>query len=126
MPVDEKQDDDTPALSDLPRRFWAFISYSREDNRPERRGPQGQPSVAWGDWVQEELETYSVPEELVGNRNFFGEVLPERAFPVFRDEEDMGASGSLPNSVRRALETRPVAMPCGDLLSALRSEPLGE
>ena len=47
------------------------------------------------EWLQDALENYRVPKDLVGTLNRLGEVIPERPFPVFRDEKEMGASGSL-------------------------------
>src|ERR1700759_4333819 len=74
---------------------WAFVSYSREDNRPTRGADPSRRYVLWGEWLHDALENYRVPKELVGTLNRYGEIIPERPFPVFRDEKDMGASGSI-------------------------------
>lgn len=71
------------------KRYAAFLSYSHHDRAVARR-------------LQDWLEGYRVPEPLVGTAGAHGPV-PPRIRPVFRDEEAMGASSSLTESVADAL-----------------------
>jgi tetratricopeptide (TPR) repeat protein len=70
-------------------RYRAFISYSHDDQGRARR-------------LHRALETYRVPSRLVGQVTGKGEV-PRRLSPIFRDREDLPASGDLSASVREAL-----------------------
>jgi tetratricopeptide (TPR) repeat protein len=70
-------------------RFRAFISYSHADQAMARR-------------LHHALETYRVPERLVGQASPRGKV-PRRLVPIFRDRDDLPASGDLSASVRDAL-----------------------
>jgi hypothetical protein len=54
-------------------------------------------------WLHHALETYRLPRRLVSRRTEHGE-LGRRLAPVFRDREELAASGDLAASVRRALE----------------------
>ena len=71
-------------------RYFAFISYSHRDRR-------------WGDWLHRALETYRVPRKLVGTEGRDGAV-PTRAFPVFRDREELPGSSDLGANINAALE----------------------
>ena len=55
-------------------KYWAFISYSHQDEK-------------WAAWLHKGLETYRVPQRLVGReeRDF---PVPKKIFPVFRDREE--------------------------------------
>jgi MTH538 TIR-like domain (DUF1863) len=66
-----------------PRTFRAFISYRHADNAEEGR--------RWAYWLQNELERYQVPPDLIGRPNSSGEPVPENLYPIFRDEEEMRA-----------------------------------
>ena len=79
------------------RSFAAFISYRHADNQVEGR--------QWATWLHHSLETYEVPDDLVGTTNAFGETIPARLFPVFRDEEELSADASLSAAILRALES---------------------
>ena len=70
-------------------KYWAFISYSHQDK-------------TWGDWLHKGLETYRVPKKLVGSEGFDGPV-PKRAFPVFRDREELPGSSDLGENISDAL-----------------------
>lgn len=70
-------------------RYWAFISYSHQDKE-------------WGDWLHKALETYRVPRRLVGKPSRDG-IVPKRAFPVFRDREELPGSSSLGDNISEAL-----------------------
>lgn len=76
--------------------YWCFISYRHADNKEEGR--------QWATWLHQAIETYEVPEELVGTRNERGDLIPERIFPVFRDEEELPADADLSNPIFRALD----------------------
>ena len=71
-------------------KYWAFISYSHADKK-------------WGDWLHGALETYTVPKSLAGGQTTRGEPVPHRAFPVFRDREELPTSSDLSSVISRAL-----------------------
>ena len=70
-------------------RYRAFISYSHRDQ-------------AFARDLHRQLETYRVPSRLVGRETALGSV-PRRLTPIFRDREDLAATGDLTASVRDAL-----------------------
>jgi len=70
-------------------RYKAFISYSHRDQQFAR-------------WLHRQLETYSIPSRLVGRVTPSG-IVPRRLTPIFRDREDLAATGDLTESVRNAL-----------------------
>lgn len=70
-------------------RYWAFISYSHEDE-------------AWARWVHRKLETYRVPRRLVGRTHHHVRA-PRKLYPIFRDEDEMGAQTSLMKHIEEAL-----------------------
>lgn len=76
--------------------YWCFISYRHDDNRRDDRG--------WATWLHQEIERYEVPAELVGNINERGQAIPERIYPVFRDEESLPANADLSKSIEKALD----------------------
>ncbi|GGP74998.1 toll/interleukin-1 receptor domain-containing protein [Shewanella ulleungensis] len=78
------------------REYLAFISYRHADNKEQGR--------QWATWLHQTLETYEVPEDLVGKTNSRGEVIPERIYPIFRDEEELPADSDLENSITNALK----------------------
>lgn len=78
------------------RKFWCFISYRHADNREVGR--------QWATWLHQKIETYEVPEDLVGIPNEAGEPIPERIFPVFRDEEELPVAADLSSPIYRALD----------------------
>lgn len=69
--------------------YAAFISYSHSDQRVAR-------------WLHTALETYRMPRNLVGEESLFGPV-PRRLPPVFRDRDELTASGDLGDNLRAAL-----------------------
>ncbi|MCK9539423.1 TIR domain-containing protein [Dokdonella sp.] len=71
-------------------RYWAFISYSHQDD-------------AWGRWLQRAIETYRVPRRLVGEPIAAGQV-PARLLPVFRDREELPTAADLGRAVAEALQ----------------------
>ncbi len=78
------------------KRYYAFISYRHADNKI--------PGRQWATWLHQAIETYEVPEELVGQANSRGETIPSRIFPIFRDEEELPADADLGNTIARALD----------------------
>jgi len=70
--------------------YGAFISYRHTDK-------------AWGAWLHEELESYRVPRELVGQTGAHGRV-PARLGRVFRDREELSA-GDLSDEIDQAIRT---------------------
>ena len=76
--------------------YWCFISYRHADDKAQDR--------AWASWLHQEIERYEVPAELVGTRNKRGDVIPERIYPVFRDEVSLPADADLASSIIQALD----------------------
>ena len=74
-----------------PRRYRAFVSYSRHD-------------AAHAVWVQRALESYRMPPRLIGRQTPYGKA-PARLRPIFRDETELAASPNLSRSLADALET---------------------
>jgi WD40 repeat protein len=70
-------------------KYWAFISYSHADEK-------------WADWLHKSLETYGVPKVLVGKPSKLGPV-PKRAYPVFRDRDELPSSADLGEKLTAAL-----------------------
>ena len=73
-----------------PRRYRAFISYSHRDK-------------AVTQWLHHALETYRIPKALIGKETRVGPV-PARLTPIFRDRDELPASGDLGRELRAALE----------------------
>ena len=71
-------------------RYAAFISYNHRDRKAAA-------------WLQRALETYRIPRRLQGRDGALG-IIGARLPPVFRDREDLAASGDLAASVRAGLE----------------------
>ena len=80
---------------DESREYWAFISYRHLDNKDAGR--------EWATWLAREIETYEVPPELVGTKGSRGDVIPERIYPVFRDEDELSADSDLSSPIYEAL-----------------------
>ena len=78
------------------RTFWCFISYRHANNK--------EPGRQWATWLHQTLETYEVPSDLVGTTNERGDVIPERIYPVFRDEEELPVDADLASPIFRALD----------------------
>ncbi|MFA7158606.1 MAG: LysM peptidoglycan-binding domain-containing protein [Kiritimatiellia bacterium] len=81
---------------DIKDKYWCFISYRHSDNKA--------PGRSWATWLHHLIETYEVPRELAGRTNGRGDVIPERIFPVFRDEEELPADADLASPIYRALD----------------------
>ena len=67
-------------------KYYAFISYSRQDEE-------------WAMWLQHELEHYHLPDNLKNRED-----LPKEFHPVFRDVDELKA-GDLPTQICKALES---------------------
>ncbi len=91
-------------MTDNENKYWAFLSYSHQDNRGQRSDTVEAGSRCWGDWLHEALETFSIPAELVGKLNGRGEIIPERIYPIFRDEPELPGEAGLSADIRKALE----------------------
>lgn len=76
--------------------YYAFISYRHADNKL--------PGRQWATWLHQSIETYEVPADLIGTKNERGELIPERIFPVFRDEEELPIDANLGDAIQRALD----------------------
>jgi len=72
-------------------RYWAFISYAHVDEK-----------VATA--LHRALETYTGHRRLPPSATPTGEMIPPRIAPVFRDRDELGASGNLPGRLQEALE----------------------
>ena len=70
--------------------YWAFISYSQRDRR-------------WADWLLPAIETYRFPRGLVG-RQTGAVTIPQRLFPVFRDQDELPSAGDLNRKIQQGLE----------------------
>jgi tetratricopeptide (TPR) repeat protein len=70
-------------------RYRAFISYSHSDK-------------AIATWLHRALETYRIPSKLVGLKTAVGAV-PRRLTPIFRDRDELSASGDLGAELTEAL-----------------------
>ena len=61
-------------------KFFAFISYSHQDNRDRRfvDDAAGPKHVRWAEWLHNALETYRVPRIFVSTEDKRGESIPSR------------------------------------------------
>lgn len=66
-------------------RYFAFISYKREDEE-------------WAKWLQHKLEHYKLPSNLNGRTD-----LPKEVRPVFKDTSEL-MPGNLPDQIYQALD----------------------
>lgn len=69
--------------------YYAFISYSHADRACAR-------------WLHRCLEGYRLPARLVGSETALGPV-PQKLAPIFKDREELGASGDLSTELQAAL-----------------------
>lgn len=84
--------------------YWAFLSYSQQDNCETRPGAQDVVSLRWGDWLHDVLQAFSIPADFAGQINARGEIIPERIDPIFQDGEEQSENASLNEPLRQALE----------------------
>lgn len=85
-----------PVSKSAENRYLAFISYRHADNAQQGR--------QWATWLHQAIETYEVPEDLVGTLNQRGEEIPARIYPVFRDEQELPAYADLGSAIVNALD----------------------
>ncbi|NJC33303.1 hypothetical protein GGR88_000777 [Sphingomonas jejuensis] len=89
------------------REYAAFISYSHADAATVR-------------WLHHRLETYRLPRALVGRETRFGPAA-RRLPPVFRDRDELPASGDLGSELRAALAAaRTLVVLCSPRAAASR------
>ncbi|MDX2503781.1 MAG: toll/interleukin-1 receptor domain-containing protein [Gammaproteobacteria bacterium] len=72
-------------------KYWAFISYSHKDEK-------------WARWLHKKLETYGGHKKLVGTINLYGEPVPKRVFPIFRDRDELPGASDLGLQLQQALQ----------------------
>lgn len=72
-------------------KYWAFISYSHKDEK-------------WARWLHKKLETYRGHKKLVGDINLYGEPIPKRVFPIFRDRDELPGASDLGLQLQKALQ----------------------
>ena len=85
-------------------KFWAFLSYSHQDNREQRSDPPTAGNRCWGNWLVGALKTFSIPAEFIGQINGRGEIIPERIEPIFQAEPELPDNANLSAEIRQALE----------------------
>ena len=78
------------------QEYLAFISYRHADNTEEDQ--------QWATWLHQQLEVYDVPDDLIGTTNLRGQTIPERIYPVFRDEVSLSADADLSTTITQALD----------------------
>ncbi len=76
-------------MSGVTEAYSAFISYGHCDTAVAR-------------WLHRSIESYRFPRVLIGTESKFGPV-PKRLPPVFRDRDELAASGDLGAELREAL-----------------------
>ena len=79
------------------QEYLAFISYRHADNTEEDQ--------QWATWLHQQLEVYDVPDDLIGTTNLRGQTIPERIYPVFRDEVSLSADADLSTTITQALNS---------------------
>src|ERR1700683_17605 len=76
-------------MTGIESKYRAFLSYSHADK-------------TWADWLHKTLESYVVPNGLVGQVTSAGPI-PKRLFPIFRDREELPSSPDLNDEMETAL-----------------------
>ena len=84
-------------------KYWAFISYSHQDNLVERKSGE-RDCLRWGEWLHRQLETYRVPVAFRDRATPTGEPMPARLFPVFQDEKELPLNSDLAGAIADGLE----------------------
>ena len=74
---------------DVAVRYWAFLSYSHADRRIAER-------------LHRALEGFRIPRRLSGQRG--SHAVPARLTPIFRDRDELTASGHIGAAVEAAME----------------------
>ena len=73
----------------MDERYVAFISYSHRDSKVAR-------------YLHRAIETYRFPKSVIGSETVFGPA-PRKLPPVFRDRDELPASGDLGTELKAAL-----------------------
>ena len=81
--------DRVAGIGAVPERYSAFISYAHSDAAVAR-------------WLHRGIENFRFPQTLIGTDSPFGPI-PKRLPPVFRDRDELAASGDLGTELREAL-----------------------
>jgi hypothetical protein len=76
------------AGSATPSEYWAFLSYSHEDDLSR--------------WLSRAIERYRIPKRLPSVERE-GKPFPRRLYPVFRDRDELPASTNLGSALRRVI-----------------------
>lgn len=93
------------APSASPGNYWAFLSYSHADRRMAER-------------LHRALESYRIPRRLVGRQGPLG-VVPRQLHPIFRDRDELTASGHIGVVVQAALaDSRALIVLCSPASAA--------
>ena len=85
-------------------KYWAYLSYSQQDNLEQRAVTPELHLRCWGNWLHDALKSFAIPAEFTGQINGRGEIIPERIDPIFRDEQELPAAANLSEEVCKALE----------------------
>ena len=80
----------------MDQEYWAFISYRHSDNEESGR--------EWARWLQQKLERYEIPQDLVGEKNKWGDKIPKSLSPIFRDEDDLPAASDFFSTICQKLK----------------------
>jgi archaellum component FlaC len=91
-------------MTDSDFKFWAFLSYSAEDNGAGCAGAADPESFGWGDWLHAALKNFSIPAEFIGQINARGEIIPPSISPIFQDEHAYDNESGLDAGAQAALE----------------------
>lgn len=83
-------DTDSETRTDTAYAYRAFISYSHRDKEIAQR-------------LHRAIESYRIPSKLIGKVTALGRT-PRRLRPIFRDREELPASGDLSAELTRALQ----------------------
>jgi hypothetical protein len=82
--------------------YQAFISYAHQDDRERRLSGESE-CVRWAEWLYNKLMEFRTPQAIIGKENRYGDRVPERTWPIFRDTNELPTSSSLASSIKQAL-----------------------